>query len=116
VFHNRERTVVLRTLEDVLAIHTMRFAGELVDPSDFELGRVRRKPAKREIEMATALVDGLHTRFDPTKYRDTYRRAVLKLIERKAAGKEIELPEREEPEAVEDLIAALEASLEGAKA
>jgi DNA end-binding protein Ku len=116
VFHNRERTVVLRTLEDVLAIHTMRFAGELVDPSDFELGRVRRKPAKREIEMATALVDGLHTRFDPSKYRDTYRRAVLKLIDRKAAGKEIELPEREEPEAAEDLIAALEASLEGAKA
>src|SRR5215208_6204864 len=37
VFHNRERTVVLRPVGDVLLLHTMRFADELVDPRDFEL-------------------------------------------------------------------------------
>jgi DNA end-binding protein Ku len=111
VFHNRERTVLVRAHGGVLAMHTMRFADELVDPGDFELGRVNRKPTKREIEMASALVDGLHTEFDPGDYRDSYRRAVLKLIERKAAGKEIELPEEPEPEPSDDLVAALEASL-----
>jgi DNA end-binding protein Ku len=111
VFHNRERTVVLRTLGDVLAIHTMRFADELVDPGDFELGRVRRKPTEREIKMASALVDGLHTAFDPTDYEDTYREDVLAVVKRKAEGKNIEPPEEIETEPADDLLAALEASL-----
>jgi DNA end-binding protein Ku len=111
VFHNRERTVLLRTLGPVLAIHTMRFADELVDPADFELGRVRRKPSEREIKMATALVDGLHTAFDPADYEDTYRDAVLDVVERKAEGKNIAPPEDVETEPADDLLAALEASL-----
>ena len=115
VFHDRERTVILRTRRDVLAIHTMRFADELVDPSGLELGRERKEPSEREIDMAARLVDGLYTRFEPAKYEDTYRRAVLDLIARKAAGERIELPEREEPEPADDLLAALEASLAGAK-
>jgi DNA end-binding protein Ku len=114
VFHNRERTVLLRPLEDVLVIHTMRFADEVVDPGDFELGRVRRKPSDREIKMASSLVDGLHTDFDPSEYEDSYRADVLDLVERKAAGKNIELPADEEPEAADDLLAALEASLANA--
>jgi DNA end-binding protein Ku len=111
VFHNRERTVVVRALDDVLGLHTMRFADELVDPGDLELGRVRRKPSRQEIKMASALVDGLHTDFDPADYEDTYRQDVLDLIERKAAGKNIEPPDEAEPEAADDLLATLEASL-----
>ena len=114
VFRNRERTVVVRTLGDVLALHTMRFAGDLVDPGDLELGRVRRKPADREIKMAAALVDGLHTRFDPGDYEDGYRREVLKVVKRKAEGKNIEPPADAEPEPADDLLAALEASLANA--
>ena len=111
---NRERTVLLRPLEDVLVIHTMRFADEIVGPGEFELGRVRRKPSDREIKMASSLVDGLHTDFDPSEYEDSYRADVLDLVERKAAGKNIELPADEEPEAADDLLAALEASLANA--
>jgi DNA end-binding protein Ku len=114
IFHNRERTVLLRPLGDVLALHTMRFAEEIVDPGELELGRVRRKPNDREIKMASSLVDGLHTEFDPSDYEDTYRADVLALVERKAAGKNIELPADEEPEAADDLLAALEASLANA--
>jgi DNA end-binding protein Ku len=111
VFHNRERTVVVRPLGDVLAIHTMRFADDLVDARDFELGRVRQTPRDREIKMAAALVDGLHTEFDPTDYEDTYREAVLEVVKRKAEGKNIEPPEEVETESADDLLAALEASL-----
>ena len=32
VFHNRERTVIVRPLGDVLALHTMRYADEVVEP------------------------------------------------------------------------------------
>jgi DNA end-binding protein Ku len=111
VFHNRERTVVVRALDDVLALHTMRFADEVVDASEFDLERARRKPSEKEIKMASQLVEGLHTEFDPTDYEDSYRQDVLKLIELKAAGKNIELPEPEERDASDDLLAQLEASL-----
>ncbi len=111
VFHNRERTVIVRPLDDGLALHTMRFADEIVDPSDFDLARVQRKPSEQEIKMATSLVDGLHAEFDPTAYEDSYRQAVLKLVEAKAAGKNIELPEPEEAQPADDLLAQLEASL-----
>jgi DNA end-binding protein Ku len=114
IFRNRERTVVLRAIGDVLAIHTMRFADELVDPGDLELGRVRRKPSEREIKMASSLVDGLHTTFDPAAYEDSYRDAVLEVVARKAQGKNIEPPADEEPQAADDLLAALEASLANA--
>jgi DNA end-binding protein Ku len=111
IFHNRERTVMVRALGDVLALHTMRFADEIVEPSGFELERVRRKPSDQEVKMASKLVDGLHRDFDPSEYEDTYRKDVLKLVELKAAGKNIELPDAEEPEAADDLLAQLEASL-----
>jgi DNA end-binding protein Ku len=111
VFHNRERTVIVRALEDVLALHTMRFAAEVTDPSDFELDKVNRKPSEQEVKMAGKLVDGLHTGFDPSEYEDTYRQDVLKVIEAKAAGKNIQLPEPEETGAADDLLAQLEASL-----
>jgi DNA end-binding protein Ku len=111
VFHNRERTVVLRTLDDVLAIHTMRFADELVEPGDLELGRLQRKPSDREIKMASSLVESLHTKFDPSDYEDSYRKDVLAVIKRKAEGKNIEAPEDVEPEPADDLLASLEASL-----
>jgi len=111
VFHNRDRTVVVRPHDGVLAMHTMRFAAELVDPAGFKLARVSRKPSKREIEMAEQLVDGLSVEFDPRAYRDRHRRAVLKLIERKAAGEEIEAPAPQQVEPPEDLADVLQASL-----
>ena len=111
VFHNRERTVIVRPLDGVLALHTMRFADEVVDPSDFELQRVQRKPTEQEIKMAGRLVDGLHTGFDPADYEDSHREAVLELVKAKAAGKNIELPEPEEAGSADDLLAQLEASL-----
>ena len=77
VFHNRERTVIVRPLEDVLALHTMRFADDVVSPSDLELERVRRKPSDQEIKMASRLVDGLHTDFDPAEYEDGSREAAI---------------------------------------
>ncbi len=115
VFHNREYLVAVRPLDDTLALHTMRFADELVDAAKLELPQPSRKPAKREVEMAGALVDTLHGRFEPAKFKDSYRDRVLGLIEAKRRGEEPELPEEPEGAAGMDLEAALEASLGGAK-
>src|SRR4051812_13320427 len=113
-FHDREYLVAIRALDDVLALHTLRFHDELVGADELELPGGRLKADKREVDMAGKLVESLDEDFDPTKYEDTYREAVLDLIKRKSRGKEIDLMEQEEPEHGDDLMAALEASL-GAK-
>jgi DNA end-binding protein Ku len=110
-FHDREYLVALRALGDVMALHTLRFADEVVGGAELEIGKGGRKPSSKEVDMAGKLVDSLHEDFEPEAYEDTYRDAVLDLIKRKAEGEEIDLAEQEEPEHGDDLAAALEASL-----
>jgi len=112
VFHDRERLVAVRPLDGILGLHTMNFHDEVVAPGDLDLPSPQKNPSEREIEMAGKLVKSLAAKFEPHKYKDTYRDAVLALIERKAKGEEIE-PPSEEPERDDgdDLAAALEASL-----
>jgi DNA end-binding protein Ku len=112
-FHDREYLAAVRSLDGVLALHTLRFHDELVDPGDLDVAIPRKGPSQQEADMAEQLVDSLHEKFDPTDYEDTYREAVLDLIDRKAKGKKIERPEFEEREETDDLAAALEASLKG---
>ena len=95
----------------MLALHTLRFADEVVDPGDLEIDAPGRKPARKEVEMARRLIDSLHEDFDPAAYADTYRDAVLDLIRRKGRNEDIDLDAQEEPEHGDDLAAALEASL-----
>jgi DNA end-binding protein Ku len=116
VFHDRERTVVVRSLGDVLALHTLRFAADLVDGHDLDLPKKAKKPTKRELEMAASLLDGMTKRFRPSDYEDTYRKAVLKVVDRKAAGKAIEPPDEEALEEPDDLLGTLKASMGKKKA
>jgi DNA end-binding protein Ku len=111
VFHNREYLVAVRPAKGVLALHTMRFAAELIDVDSLGLPAPSRAPSRREIEMASTLVDSLHDRFDPGAFEDSYRGRVIELIEAKARGEEPDIPEAVEPEEAPDLMAALEASL-----
>ena len=113
VFHNREYLIAVRPINGTLALHTMRFADELVDAGELEIPAPSRKPSKREVQMAGQLVESLHKSFRPNAFKDSYRERLLKMIERKAKGEEIELPPPEEAEQTDDLMAALEASLGG---
>jgi DNA end-binding protein Ku len=112
-FHDREYLAAVRSLDGVLALHTLRFHDEVIDAGDLEVTIPRKGPSRQEAKMAEQLVESLHEKFDPTDYEDTYREAVLDLIERKAKGQKIERPEFEEREETDDLAAALEASLKG---
>jgi DNA end-binding protein Ku len=114
-FHDREYLVAVRAGEGVLLLHTLRFHDEVVHGDELEIDGGKRKPSDKEIRMAGQLVESLSEDFDPAAYEDTYRDAVLDLIKRKAKGQEIDLVAQEEPEHGDDLAAALEASLSGAK-
>jgi DNA end-binding protein Ku len=113
VFHNREYLVAVRALDTVIALHTMRFADELVEADSLDLPSPSRKPSPREVKMAGTLVDSLSAAFDPSKFEDSYRERVLALIEAKSRGEEPDLPDAPEPAGDTDLEAALAASLEG---
>jgi len=112
VFHNKAHLVALRALEDVIALHTMRFADELVPAGEVEIPTPQREPSKPEVSAARALVDQLSSSFQPEEYEDTYRAALLELIERKARGETIAAPEPVQIAPEDDLLGALQASLE----
>jgi DNA end-binding protein Ku len=117
VIRSKEYLTAIRPAGDVLTMETMLFADELIDPDGLdELPDADVSATEREVDMARQLIESLATPFEPEKYRDEYRERVLELIEQKASGQEIAMPvEPEEPAAVPDLMAALEASLAAAK-
>jgi DNA end-binding protein Ku len=120
VIRQKESLVAIRPLadHDVLEMATMLFADEVVDPARLDDIPAAEdvKTNKREIDIAKQLIESLAGEFEPTKYKDTYREAVLEMIEKKAAGEEIVIaPEDEEIAPVPDLMSALKASLDAVR-
>jgi DNA end-binding protein Ku len=110
-FHDREYLAAIRALDDVIALHTLRFHDELVPVDDLDLPKPGKAPSKAEVEMAGKLVSANESAFKADDFSDSYRDAVLDLIKRKSKGEEIDVMEQEEPAHGDDLLAALKASL-----
>lgn len=120
VIRSKEALVAIRPMGgSVLEMATMLFADEVLPPDRLEeLPDPKEvKTTKREVEVAMQLIGSLAGRFEPEKYRDTYRQEVLALIERKAEGKEIAVQPADEevPEPAPDLMSALKASLDAVR-
>lgn len=114
VLRSRESLVAVRPLGGALGLQTMRFDDELVGKENLELPSLRKKPGDREVRMAGKLVEMLQDDWDPAEHEDTYRDAVMEMIERKAKGQKPKQAKRR-PENDDDLAAALEASLAGGR-
>lgn len=67
-------------------------------------------PDEKELEMATKLIESLATTFDPQKYTDDYRIAMLNKIREKVEKEDIKVATPDD-EKVVDLMEALKASL-----
>jgi len=118
VIRTKQYLAAIRPLDGVLALSTMRFADEVVPASEVKNGSSGKAASvsKREVDMASQIIDSLTSKWDPSRYHDTYREQVLELLKQKAKGKEIVTEEPEEEQGqVLDLMAALEASLQEAK-
>jgi DNA end-binding protein Ku len=115
VFRNKEHLATVRPANGVLTLTTMRFADEVVSPSELEdvLPAEKSQIPKREVEMAEQLIDSLTRHFDPASYRDEYREQLMAMIERKAEGKDIVAAPSDErqPTKAPDLMTALEESI-----
>jgi DNA end-binding protein Ku len=110
---NKESLCALRAHESTLVLDTLRYPDEIRTP---EVSLPDVKVGDREMTVAKSLVDALAKHFDPSKYHDQYREALLELIASKTEGREVVVPETEAAQApVGDLMAALRASVEAAR-
>jgi DNA end-binding protein Ku len=115
VMRKRSYVGVLMPANDILVLTTHRYADEVVPSSSLKLEK--SKMTSKETTIAKNLVLELEEKFEPEKYKDEYQAKLQKLIEKKAKGQKVELPELEKPEATEDkeLMGALERSLKAVK-
>jgi DNA end-binding protein Ku len=114
VLRQKEHLVALRVQGDALVLVTLVYADEVVPAASLEdAGDGLADVSERELAMARQLIEMLSAPFDPERFHDEYREALLALIERKVTGEEIAIaPPVSEPAAVPDLMAALQASVE----
>ena len=90
VLRQKGHLVALRPHGDLLTMETMVYADEVVPADSLEEdGGAETKVAARELEVARQLIEMLSAPFDPERFRDDHRDAVLAMIERKVAGEEI---------------------------
>lgn len=116
VMRTKQYLAAVRAGDGVLLLETMHFHDEIRAADDLDALPGRIKVADKERKIADQLIRSMATDFDPTRYQDTYRKAVLDLVKRKGKGEEIEVGERrEEGTKVVDLMAALEASVKEAR-
>src|SRR5437764_11255258 len=116
VIKTRQYLAGVKAEDDVLILELMHFAEELAESDKLNVPK-KLEPGKREIDMATALVNSMSSKWDPQKYRDDYREALMEVIEEKveAGGEEIEEKAKKKPRPstkVIDLVSVLQESLE----
>ncbi|HEX3177036.1 MAG TPA: Ku protein [Methylomirabilota bacterium] len=111
VLRQREHLAALEPAGDTLVLTTMRWSHEIRSPEALDVPKRNAGWDRREMDLALRLIDTLASEFDPRRYTDTYRDVMLKVIEAKVKGEELEMPAPERPKNVRSLMKALEASL-----
>jgi DNA end-binding protein Ku len=106
----KEYLVAVRVREGVLSLTTMRFHDEVRPTGDIPTGG--KKPSRRAVDQAVAIIEELSTDWNPKSYTDCYRERLKRVIDSKRKGKRIHPPQLEkEPVPVPDLMEAPERTL-----
>ncbi|GAC1650845.1 MAG: Ku protein [Gemmatimonadaceae bacterium] len=113
----KEHLAGVKVVGDAIVLELMRFAGELVDESEYTFPKAE-SVRPQELKMARELIDNLADSFNPSKYTDEYRANLMKVIRAKMKGKKITASDTKaapEDAKVLDLMARLRASLDDQK-
>jgi DNA end-binding protein Ku len=111
VMRTKEYLAAVRVRDGALALTTMLFGDEVRSPKGIPTGG--KKPTRKAIENATAVIEELSTDWKPESYTDCYRERLRRVIRSKRKGRKVEAPPPEkQPKPVPDLMAALEETLE----
>jgi DNA end-binding protein Ku len=88
VISNREYLASVKPDGLFLVLDLMHFASEILAPEELKNGSATAITDK-ELKMAQSLVESMSTPWEPDKYRDEYRNAMMEIIEQKAQHKEV---------------------------
>ena len=109
VLGTKETLILIRAKGGQMLLNTLFFEEEITANPAKE---VKEQCSEVELKMAKALIEGMSGKFNPSDYKDEYRRKVQEAIERKIAGKEIVSPKESGSGKMIDLMEALTKSLE----
>jgi len=114
VIKTRQHLAGVKPEDGALILELMHFADELADTEKLHLPK-KAEVGKRELNMAKSLIDSMSSKWDPAKYKDDYREALMEVIEERveAGGKEIEEKPKKAPRPTKviDLVSVLQKSL-----
>jgi DNA end-binding protein Ku len=112
VISNREYLASVKPDGLFLVLDLMHFASEILAPEELKNGSATAITDK-ELKMAQSLVESMSTPWEPEKYRDEYRNAMMEIIEQKAQHKEVAKKPETKVRAtnVVDLVKVLQESL-----
>ena len=117
VIKDREALAALDPFADTMLLTTLHWPDEIRATSELDLPDEDFSFKPAELAMAKQLVSAMTGEFNPAEYKDEYRDALMQVIESKVEGHEVKTPEPvEESGKLVDLMAALEASVNAAKA
>jgi len=105
VIRARQYLAALMSMGDALVLELLRYSQELRDLDEFAFPTSdlrSTKVSKKEIGLATKLIDGMTAKWDASKYHDEYRDVLMKLIEKKVKTGQTEAIDVEPDEEVED--------------
>jgi DNA end-binding protein Ku len=81
VLRGKQHLAAIKPKGDILVLELMHFKEEFVEPEDVNVPKA--ETGKKEMEMAKALIGAMTTKWDPDKYTDDYKSALLEVIEKK---------------------------------
>ena len=117
VIKDREALAAIDPFADTMILTTLHWPDEIRSTGELDLPDEEHDFKPAEIAMAKQLVSAMTGEFEADQYKDEYREALEKIIEAKVEGREtVELEEPEPAGQLIDLMAALEASVNAAKA
>lgn len=108
-----QHLAAVEVVDEALVLSTLRFADELVNAGTLSLPK-RKAVGRKELDMATSLVESLAAEWTPEKYTDDYRENLMRVIKAKMKGKKADLIAEEPPRdaKVIDLMERLRQSLD----
>jgi DNA end-binding protein Ku len=111
---DREHMATLRPHGKGMVVNSLHWPDEIRSMDELTLPEEDVTLDKREMAMAKMLIENLTEEFNPARYTDEYREALLAVARAKAEGHEVAVVEAPAPK-VMDLMAALKASVEASK-
>jgi DNA end-binding protein Ku len=115
-FRDREHLAALSPLDGHMLMNTLHWPDEIRALDGIKGVDDSVKISDRELQMAKTLVESLADTFDPARFQDNYKEALMKVVQAKVEGQEtVSAPEPESAPRVMDLMEALKASVEQAK-